>query len=185
MEDKEIIELFFERDENALKQTDKLYGKYARFIAGNILSSNEDSEEAVNNAYVSLWQSIPPARPQSLKAYLARAVKNISLDMLRRQKAGKRGSGQMTAALEELSECLADNETPESELDKKLLSEALERFVNGLDKKSRLLFVRRYWYLCSIDEIASSEGMTKGSVKTALYRLRLKLKEQLEREELL
>ena len=185
MEDKEIIKLFFNRDESALSHTDKCYGRYARFIAGNILPSPEDSEEAVNDAYVSLWQSIPPKKPESLKAYLARAVKNISLDKLRRQNASKRCPWQMTCALEELSECLADNNTPESELDKRLLGEAVERFVTGLDKKSRVIFLRRYWYLCSIEEIASSEKMTKGSVKTALYRLRLKLKEQLEREGLL
>ena len=185
MEDKDIIKLFFKRDEQALTQTDKQYGKYARFIAGNILPTAEDSEEAVNDAYVSLWQSIPPKEPLSLKAYLARVVKNISLDRLRHQRAEKRGAGQTDSVLEELSECLSDNDTPESELDKKLLSEAIERFVDSLDKKNRIIFIRRYWYLCSVEEIASSQRMTKGSVKTALYRMRLKLKEQLEREGLL
>lgn len=185
MEDKQIIKLYFERDENAVAQTDLSFGKYARFIATNNLPTREDCEEVVNDAYAALWNSIPPKNSESLKAYLARVVKNIALDRLRAQNAEKRANGQAHAALDELAELLPSNETPESILDKKLLIDALERFANGLDRKSRIIFIRRYWYLSPICDIARNLRQSTGSVKTALYRLRQRLREQLEREGLL
>ena len=185
MNDKETYKLFFERNEKALKLVDKEYGRYARFIASNILPSPEDSEEAVNDAYNALWNSIPPNKPDSLKAYLAKTVKNISLDKLRKQTAAKRGEGQADAALDELAEVLRDSSTPETELDKRILTETVWQFVGALEPKSRKLFLQRYWYLCSIAQIAKENKMSEGAVKTALYRLRLRLKEQLEREGLL
>ncbi|MBO6140997.1 MAG: sigma-70 family RNA polymerase sigma factor [Ruminococcus sp.] len=185
MNDKDTYKLFFERNEKALKLVDKEYGRYARFIASNILPSPEDSEEAVNDAYNALWNSIPPNKPDSLKAYLAKTVKNISLDKLRKQTAAKRGEGQADAALDELAEVLRDSSTPETELDKRILTETVGQFVGELEPKSRKLFLQRYWYLCSIAQIAKENKMSEGAVKTALYRLRLRLKEQLEREGLL
>ena len=182
MDDKRITELFFERDENAIKQTQQKYGSLCRHIAVNILANEQDSEEAVSDAYISLWNSIPPERPESLKAYLARIVKNISLDRLRKKSADKRGKGQLDAALDELAELIPDNETPESELDKKLLAQSIAGFVEGLERDKRIIFIQRYWYLCSIKDIAKGLKMSEGSVKTALYRMRNQLKEQLERE---
>ena len=185
MEDKQIIKLYFERDENAVAQTDLSFGKYARFIAANNLPTREDCEEVVNDAYAALWNSIPPKNSESLKAYLARVVKNIALDRLRAQNAEKRANGQAHAALDELAEVLRDSSTPETELDKRILTETVGQFVGALEPKSRKLFLQRYWYLCSIAQIAKENKMSEGAVKTALYRLRLRLKEQLEREGLL
>lgn len=181
MTDEKLVELYFSRSEQALSGTADEYGKYALYIADNILDVREDSEEVVNDAYASLWDTIPPQKPRSLKAYLAKTVRNLALDRLRRNNAHKRGGGVVAQALDELKEA-ASPDSPESELDAKQLAGLINGFAETLEKKQRIVFVKRYWYLCSSEQIAQECSMTVSDVNTTLYRTRKKLKSYLEQE---
>ena len=181
MNDEKLIELFFSRSEQALTETAAEYGRYALYIADNILEVREDSEEVVNDAYASLWDTIPPQRPRSLKAYLAKTVRNLALDRHRRNGAAKRGGGAVAQALDELKEA-ASPDSPENELDAKQLSGLINGFVETLAKKQRIVFVKRYWFLCSSEQIARECSMTVSDVNTTLFRTRQKLKSYLEQE---
>lgn len=180
MQDNELLQLFLKRCEQAISETADKYGKYALYIADNILPSREDSEECVNDAYVSLWNTIPPAKPASLKAYLARTVRNISLDRLRKNDAKKRGSGVLGEVLDELKEAAAD--TPETVSDANHLADLINGFVAGLEKQQRIVFVKRYWYLSPSKQIARECDISVSAVNTMLHRLRQQLKNYLERE---
>lgn len=182
MNDKKLKELFFNRDEEALRQTDILYGSYCRYIAMNILKNEQDCEEAVNDAYIRLWDTVPPNEPQSIKAYLARVVKNTALDMARKRHADKRGGGEYALALEELTECTSGSGSPEDDIEGTILKESIERFLKKQKADARIIFIKRYWYFCSISEIANELGKTGSSVKVTLMRLRQALKKQLEQE---
>lgn len=180
MQDNELLQLFLKRSEQAISETADKYGKYALYIADNILPSREDSEECVNDAYVSLWNTIPPAKPASLKAYLARTVRNISLDRLRKNDAKKRGSGVLGEVLDELKEAAAD--TPETVSDANHLADLINGFVAGLEKQQRIVFVKRYWYLSPSKQIARECDISVSAVNTMLHRLRQQLKNYLEKE---
>lgn len=180
MKDNELIQLFFDRDEQAISSTAEQYGKYCMYIADNILPSREDSEECVNDAYVTLWNTIPPHNPESLKGYLARVVRNAALSMLRKINAKKRGSGVVDEIIDELSE--AETDTPESITDAKMMGELINGFVEGLEKQQRIIFVKRYWYLCPSKQIAKECDMSVANVNMTLHRLRQQLKKYLERE---
>lgn len=181
MQDEELIKLYFERNEQAVSETAAKYGKYCLYIADNILSSPEDSEETLNDTYAALWNTIPPQKPQSLKAYIAKTVRNLSLDRIRKQSADKRGSGAVAEVLDELKES-ASCDSPEREYDAKLLGRLINGFVEKLDKKQRVIFVKRYWFLCSSKQIADECGLSVSDVDTTLHRTRQKLKNYLEKE---
>ena len=181
MDDAELIELFFEREERAIGLVAEKYGKYAGYIADNIIKNKESSEECVNDAYQALWQSIPPNKPESLKAYLARLVRNSALDTIRRESALKRGSGQLTEALDELSEC-SDGSDPEEEFDASRLKELINGFAASLESRQRKAFVKRYWYLCSSKQIADELDMKVGAVNVMLHRTREQLRAYLKKE---
>ncbi len=180
MQDNELIQLFFDRNEQAISETSEKYGRYCLYIADNILPTHEDSEECVNDAYTALWNTIPPEKPESLKAYIARIVRNAALTMLRKNKAKKRGSGVLEEVLDELKEAATDS--PESITDAKLLSELINGFVAGLEKQQRVIFVKRYWYLSPSKQIARECEMSVSAVNTTLHRLRQQLKNYLEQE---
>ena len=169
MEDQEIIALFFDRSEQAIAETDKKYGGYCYRIAYNILSNREDSEGSVSGTYLAAWNTIPPRRPNCLKAFLAKMTRHISIDRWRKGSAQKRGGGEMLLALEELEEC-ADTQNVENELTKKELA----RILN--------LFLCRYWYLDSIQTIAQVSGFSQSKVTSMLHRLRGKLRKTLSQE---
>ncbi len=175
MDDKEIIQMFRERDESALAAMSKKYGSYCFFIARNILGNQEDAEECINDAYLNLWNSIPPAEPEVLSVYLGKIVRNLSFNLYKKKTAKKRGCGQIPAVLDELSELISDASTTESKWNEKLLIESINEFLAMLPEKKRTIFVLRYWYSCSIKEIAKKIGMADNTVAVQLKRLRVKL----------
>lgn len=185
MEDTQIIDLFFSRDQQAIQQTEKKYGRLCYHIAWNILSSREDAEESVSDTYLSAWNSIPPTRPAFFAAFLAKITRHISLDRWRKNAAGKRGGGETAVALEELEECISGGSDPEAQLCAKELRGALNRFLDGLPQRERVLFVSRYWYLRSVKQMAEETGLSESSVKTQLFRTREKLRRFLDKEGLL
>ncbi|MCM1365055.1 MAG: sigma-70 family RNA polymerase sigma factor [Faecalibacterium sp.] len=182
MDDKKIIELFFKRSEKAIKETDEKYGLYCRCIAKNILQNNEDSEECVSDTYAKLWNVIPPTVPVNFKTFIGRITRNLSLDRLEKGHAQKRGPNQVTLVLEELQECLPSGETVESVTDNNILKDALNSFLESLTDEKRKIFMRRYWYISSIKEIASDYGVSESKVKMILLRTRNELKNYLEKE---
>lgn len=179
MDDNAIVELYFKRSENAISETDKKYGRYCRCVAENILHSAEVAEECVNDAYMSAWSSIPPTRPARLRAYLARLTRNSALNRYARERAQKRDAG-IEAVLEEIEELIA---APESDpIDEIALRDGLNEFLASLPRKTRIIFVKRYWYLASIKEIAVEVDASETSVKVSLHRTRGELKQFLEKK---
>lgn len=181
MEDQKIIELFFARSEDAIEWTRKKYGALCARIAGNMLSNPEDADECVNDTFLALWNAIPPAQPQLLGAYAARIARNQARKRLTYNAAQKRGS-EMTLSLEELDACLAGPTDVEREVQSRELTQAVEGFLETLDADSRNIFLRRYWFFDSIEQIAAGLGMSQSKVKTRLFRARGKLREYLIKE---
>lgn len=179
MEDSKIIELFFDRDENALLQTSAKYGAYCSSIAFNVLGNPEDAGECMNDTLLRAWNSIPPQRPQSLRAYLGRIARNLALDRYDRLTAEKRGGGQYELALDELSECIAETERPYEDSQ---LSALIDAFLEKQDAEKRKMFVKRYFYLDPVKKIAKDLSVSESKVKTTLLRLRNSLKEELQKE---
>lgn len=182
MNDTQILELFAARDERAISAAKKQYENGCFKIALQILQRREDAEEAVNDMWLKVWDSIPPAKPEKLFAYLSTAVRNCSLDLLASRNAAKRGAGEYPAALEELSECLAGAENPEQQVDAKLLRDAIGTFLSGISADARTIFVERYTRLTPVNEIAEKFGISTAKVKVSLMRTRNKLKTYLKKE---
>ena len=177
MEDSQLINLFFERSEAAIEKTEVQYGKYCMTIARNVLHNEEDAEECVNDAFFAAWNAIPPARPSCFRAFIGKITRNIALDRYDKQTAAKRGGGEITEVIDELAETIPAKETVESQIEGKELGRLINTFLAGLPKEKRILFVRRYWYLGSIEEISEEYGLSKSNVKTSLLRIREKLRE--------
>lgn len=181
MEDKQIVELYWERSETAISATADKYGRYCHYIAYRILHSDEDSEECVNDTYLAAWDKMPPERPSALKAFLGKLTRNISLNRYDYLTAEKRGGGEIPLALDELAECVGDG--TEADLAQNMaLTEIINRFLHSLSQENRMIFMRRYWYLSSVLEIADDYKISEGKVKMSLYRSRKKLKQILEKE---
>lgn len=180
MDDIRIVELYWERSEEAIAQTQEKYGRYCHSIAYNVLNSDEDAEECVNDTYIRAWESIPPSRPSKLSAYLGRITRNLALDRYDRDRAQKR-AGAVELALDELGECIADN-SEDADVSESVLGEAINGFLRTLGKRARIVFVKRYWYLYSIEDIAHQMDMSESNVKVTLLRARRKFKEYLEKE---
>ena len=175
MDDVTIVQLYWDRNEQAIPATAEKYGSYCASIAGNILSSREDVEECVNDTYLSAWNSIPPHRPDILSTFLGKITRNLSLKQYRRNTAQKRGSGQAAVVLDEIAEFVSDATSVEQEIDRKELIKAIDSFLDRLPPKKRHIFVCRYWYFDSISHIAERFAMTENNVSVTLNRLRLKL----------
>jgi len=182
LEDLKIIDLYFERDEAAITETSVKYGAYCHTVSWNVLRDTEDAEECVNDTWLHTWNAIPPTRPNSLKAFVGRIARNLSLNRLKEKNAKKRGNGDNDLALEELDEFISAGATVEDEVEGKLLSEEINRFLSTLPKNMRIAFVQRYFYFSSVREIAEDCGFTENNVKSLLFRSRNRLKEHLERE---
>lgn len=182
MEDHAIIDLFWQRQEQALEESDKKYGGLCRSVAYNILHNREDTEECVNDTWMRAWNAIPPSRPNVLSAFFSRITRNLALDTYKASRAGKRGGGQLPVALEELGDSICTADTVEQDLALRQLTEYLDQFLRQLPQKECCIFLRRYWYLDSTREIAKRYAMPEGSVKSQLSRTRQKLKKALERE---
>ena len=182
MEDEKIIELFFERSEQAIRALDMKYGKICRSLSYNIVNSREDAEECVSDAYLGAWNAIPPARPDPLLSYIAKIVRNLSLKLYWKKEAAKRG-GHYTMALEEIEGCIAGQNTAEVELDARELARILGEFLDALTVENRVIFLRRYWFADSCRDIAELVGLTEKNVSVRLSRTREKLRRYLmERE---
>lgn len=181
MEDSKIIALFFARSEQAITELSNKYGKLCMRVADNILSNNQDAEECVNDAYLGAWNTIPPQKPNPLQAYICKIVRNIAITRYHTNTALKRNS-HYDVALEELEYCLFSPQTPESSLHAKELSRLLDRFLSSVDTRSRVMFVRRYWYADSVADIASAFKIRPNSVSVQLSRIRNKLRKFLIQE---
>lgn len=182
MEDEAIIELYWQRSEDAIVQTDRKYGRYCRTIAYNILADDADCDECLNDTYLKAWNIIPPQRPRLLSALLAKITRNLALDRRKYNRAEKRGGGQVPLALEELSECIPGGRGGEEAIENRELTALLNRFLLSLPQRSREIFVLRYWYLCSVQQIAERMGLGQSNVKMTLFRARQQLKTLLEKE---
>ena len=180
MEDSRIIELYWERSEQAIAETAAKYGTHCYAIAYNVLNNREDASECVNDTYMSAWDSMPPNRPAVLSAFLGKITRNLSLKRWRDARVQKRGGGQIPVVLEELEECISGGLSVEEQIEAKQLALWVDAFVRGLQEEERKVFVCRYWYLDSVDEIALRFGFTKSKVKSMLMRTRIKLREWLE-----
>lgn len=185
MEDQKIIELYWNRSESAISETDAKYGKYCYSIAYNILTNNEDAEESVSDTYMAAWKSMPPHRPSILATFLGKITRHMSINRWRSRNTYKRGGGEIILALEELEDCVADNETVEKAFERKQLALVFNRFLDSLPETERQVFLCRYWYMDSISDIADYYGFSDSKVTSMLYRTRKKLREVLEKEGLL
>lgn len=182
MEDQEIIARFFARDEDGLTAARARYEPYCAAVARSLLNDPRDQEECLSDTWLRAWNAIPPQRPRSLGAFLAKITRNLAINRLRDGNAQRRGGGQVPLALEELRECVSPEGSPEGELDRQAAEEALNRFLDGLPPLQREVFLRRYWYLDSIEDIARRAGWSKSRVTTTLHRLRVRLRAHLIQE---
>ena len=181
MEDTQIVELYWARDEQALRETETKFASLCRSIAARFLTTAEDAEECLNDTWLRAWNSIPPKRPQALAPFLAKITRNLALDRCREASAEKRGSGELTLALEELGE-VASGSGIESELERKQLAEALNGFLYALPERDRALFLKRYFSVTPLRELAAELGTTERALSMRLHRLRGKLRAYLEKE---
>ena len=179
MDDKQIIELYWQRDEAAIEESQSKYGSYCSSIAERILHSAEDTEECVNDTWLRAWNSIPPQRPNRLAVFFGTITRNLAIDRYRRKTAQKSGGGQIPLCLAELEDCVG--ELPPIE-DRLALKALLQSFLRGMPDRNREIFLLRYWYCMPVKDIAGRYGMREGAVKTLLHRLRAKLKAELEKE---
>lgn len=185
MEDTQIIDLYFQRSEKAIEETDAKYGNYCFSIAYKILTNREDSEESVNDTYMTTWDAIPPRRPSMLAAFLGKITRNISIDRWRSRSAEKRAGGEFALCLEELANCVSGEPSIEQiEIMRETVA-LLNRFLQDQSEAERGVFLCRYWYMDSIQEIAKNYGFSQTKVTTMLYRTRNKLRNQLKKDGLL
>lgn len=182
MEDAQIVELYFARNESAIEETAQKYGKYCFSIANNILMSRADAEETVSDTYLGAWRAIPPHKPQRLSTFLGKITRRLALMKWKARSAQKRGGGETALALEELGECIPSADTPERMMEMKELSQHLNSFVKSLPETEQRVFVCRYWYLYSLKNIASQFGFSESKVKSMLSRTRKKLAAYLQKE---
>ena len=172
--DAEIVELYFARNEAAIRETQIKYGKVCMQVSMNILDSTPDAEECVNDGYLKTWNSIPPSRPNSLCAFVCRIVRNLSLNRLREMRAAKRNR-DLTVSFDELSACI-----PMPDETSGALAEELNGFLAGLERTDRILFVGRYWYAFPVKDLAERAGMTPNAVSQRLFKTRAQLRAYLE-----
>ncbi len=181
MNDSEIIELYFQRDESAIEKTDAEYGCFCRMIALNILSIQEDAEECINDTYLRAWNLIPPQKPDCFKIWLGKVVRNISLDLWRKNHRQKRYAG-IELLFDELEECIPSQANPDSEIEKIELIDFLNKWLASLSKNDRILFMRRYWNGEALKDLADLYHISPANLANRLYYLRKKLKAALVKE---
>lgn len=181
MEDSQIISLFFKRDETAISETEKKYGAFCYKIAFNILSSNADAEECVNDTYLQAWNTIPPQSPNKLGAWLGKVVRNIALNLWNKNHRKKRYAG-IEKLLDELEDCIPSPITVEHKIEEKELTQFLNTWLASLSDNDRILFVRRYWNGEKLNELATENNISPRSMAKRMYRLRQNLKRELEKE---
>ena len=179
MEDAAIVALFWDRDESAIAETKEKYGSYCYSIAYNILNNSEDSEECVNDTYLSAWRTIPPKKPSVLRTFLGRLTRNISIDLFRKKHADKRGSGNAYSLLDELSGCVSGTDNVNDDVDAKEISGMISSFLGSIKETDRIIFVLRYWYGFPVDDISKKTGLSTNNVSVRLSRTRKALADHL------
>lgn len=200
LKDSDIIELYWSRDPSAITVSAEQYGQYCRRIAWNILHNPEDCEECINETWFRAWNAMPDARPDHLAAFFGAITRRLSLDYYRKNRALKRGGGEMALIYDELKDCRTEtadsrfsqtarasrtelsHDNVERHLDVMVLTEAINTFLSRLDSTSRILFVGRYWYADSVRELSCSLHLSESRIKSSLFRTRKKLKKHLESE---
>ncbi|MBR1456003.1 MAG: RNA polymerase sigma factor [Oscillospiraceae bacterium] len=182
MEDSAIVDLYWQRSERAISETAKKYGAYCHRVAFNVLGSEQDAEECVNDTWLGAWNAMPDERPRILSAFLGCLTRNAAIGRYREKHRQKRGGGETALALDELSECLANEKDLEEELQRRELERLIRDFTAGLKETEKLVFTARYYYLCPVAEIAARLGMNESKVKSMLYRVRGRLRTRLEKE---
>lgn len=181
MNDIEIVELFWAREEAALSETDRKYRGYLMRIATNVLNNNEDGQEAVNDTYLKAWNAMPPHKPSLLSTFLGRITRQLSIDRLRTKTREKRGGSEYQLSLDELCDC-AGTDDPERECETAELARAISAYLRGISKEKRAVFVWRYYFCEPLKDICARLGESESSVKSTLYRIRQGLKQHLESE---
>ncbi len=183
MDDCKIVDMYWARNENAIAESDKKYGRMLNSLSYSLLSSHEDAEECVNDTYIDAWNSMPTARPDYLGAYLSKLTRRISIDKFRRDHRLKRG-GTDNVILE-LTDCIPSHENIENDYDNKRLGECLNDFIARLEKEKRVMFIRRYFYFQSTEQIAREMSVSESKIKVTLFRIRRDLRNLLESEGLM
>lgn len=182
MDDQAIIALYWDRDEQAIRESDARYGRFCRRISLNLLGSEQDAEECVNDTWLTAWNRIPPVRPHSLKAFFGRITRDLSVSRLRARHAEKRDGGT-AVLLDELAECLPARGAVEDTVETAELAGAVSRFLETLPTEDRVLFVRRYWYGDTLRTLAEESGIRENTLSQRLVRLRQKLRDELRKGE--
>lgn len=182
MEDTQIVELFFDRNELAIREAEQKYGAHCFRLANRILNNREDAEETVSDTLLHTWNAVPPERPIALRAFLEKITRNLALSRWRRRSAEKRGGGELELVLEELADCIPGGERPEQKLDEKELVKTIRNFLDTLPRREQDIFLLRYFYVEESDKIAVRYGMKRGNVLWILSRTRMKLKTYLTQE---
>ena len=182
MEDSRIVELYWQKNPDAIKETDKKYGAYCFAVADHILRSKEDSEECVNDTWLNAWNAMPPQKPARLQMFLAKITRNLAFNRFSVRSAEKRGGGEIILVLDELAECLAGESDVESEYEARELGQCIRRFVRALPERDGSVFLRRYFFTESVAEISKRLGLTQNNVMVILSRTRKKLKTNLIKE---
>lgn len=182
MEDAEIVALYWARNEDAITQTKAKYGAYLNRVAYNILSDLEDSQECVSDTLLAAWRSMPDNRPKNLRTYLGKITRQVSIDLYRRRNRMKRYASEYAISLEELGDSFTDGRTPEDELNARLLTETVNRFLRTLPDEARNTFIGRYYFFDSVKNVARYCGMSESKCKSILYRTRQSLKVYLQKE---
>lgn len=175
MEDSQIIQLYWDRNQAAIPATSQKYGNYCQSIAQNILGNSQDAEECVNDTYLNAWNTMPPHRPNMLSTFLGKITRNLSFNKYKHNHAEKRGGGEINFVLDELAECVSDTTDVEQEIDRRELIKEINLFLKSLPSVKRNIFVGRYWYADSIQTLAKRFGMTDNNVSVLLNRTRKQL----------
>ncbi len=179
MEDVNIIQLYWDRDQAAISESDQKYGRYCFAVANRILDSREDSRECVNDTWHNAWRAIPPEKPSKLQSFFCRITRNLALDRYGYNNAQKRNA-RLEMAMDEYWQCIPNGEIPLD--DRLVLKDLINRFLESLDKQTRIIFLRRYWYVCTPKEIARGMGLSESNVNVILHRTRNKFKLYLQKE---
>lgn len=176
MDDNSIIQLYWDRNDQAIRATSEKYGRYCKAIAKNILGSEEDAEECVNDTWLNAWNCMPTHWPGQLAAFLGKITRNLSFNKYKHSRAQKRGGGEIVLVLDELADCVSDTDTVEQMIERRELIQAIHSFIQNLSPQKRYIFVRRYWYADAVSTIAGNCKMLPGSVSKILERTRKQLK---------
>lgn len=182
MQDEKIVELYWQRDESAIRETQEKYENYLYKIAYNILSDKEDSHESVNDTYLAAWNSMPPHKPNVLSTYLGKLTRRISIDIFRKRNRIKRQASEYALSLTELEDCISGDNSPEKDYEAKVLGEAINSFLRTLSVDARNVFIGRYYFLDSVKDVAKYCGISESKAKTLLFRTRNSLREYLKKE---